>query len=128
MNPWLTLEEAETYFDTRFGASRFWVTGIDKEAALITAQMDIETSGAYSFETGMEITAAIKNAVCEQALFLVQNPDMDERRGLIAQGVTQSNIVGEYYRSRTGVIISSRADAQLRAVRIGGVNSFPFEK
>ncbi len=93
---WITLAEAETYMATRLGASEHWHTGASKEAALQTAYNQLVACGLFSFpET---VVAAMKNAQCEMALFLlIHQKDMDVRKGLQAQGVTQAGVVQESY-------------------------------
>ncbi len=94
---WLTEAQADTYFATRFGASDHWVSGVDKLAALTTAQSQIENSDKLPYlpTTAVQV---MKDAVCEQALFLViHGADSLGRGGLIAQGVTKAGIVHETY-------------------------------
>jgi len=110
---WLTEEEADAYFVTRLWASATWlVSGVDKTAALTTAQSDLESCADYDFTDYVAApTDAMKNAVCEQALFLLQNPEMEERLALRSQGVTAAGIVQETYLDspNTSVVISPRA-------------------
>lgn len=102
-NLWLTLAEADSYMATRLGAADHWGVATHKLAALTTAQADIEASGRYLFEdaAGNDLTetptTTMQQAVCEQALFLLANPDQEQRLALQAQGVTQADIVGETY-------------------------------
>jgi hypothetical protein len=93
---WITLAEAETYMETRLGASNFWNTGAEKVAALQTAYNQLTSCNLFSFpETAV---AGMKNAQCEMALFLLQHQeDADARMGLQAQGVTQAGVVQESY-------------------------------
>jgi hypothetical protein len=93
---WVTLAEAETYMGTRLGASKHWNTGADKAAALQTAYNQLVACGLFSFpETAV---TAMKNAQCEMALFLlIHQEDIDVRKGLQSQGVTQAGIVQESY-------------------------------
>ena len=95
-NTWATTAEAEAYFRTRLGASAVWNEDADKAAALVTAYKYLVNSGLWSFpDTAVQ---AMKDAQCEMALFLLKHmADMDARHGLQAQGVTQSQIVGETY-------------------------------
>lgn len=96
-NSWLTLEEAETYFSTRIGSSEYWCSGADKEAALITAYNQLNGCGLFDFPAAA--TQAMKDAQCEQALFLlIHGEDIDRRKGLQAQGVTAAGIVKESYK------------------------------
>jgi len=111
---WITLAEAETYMATRLGASEHWNTGASKIAALQTAYNQLVACGLFSFpET---VVAAMKNAQCEMALFLlIHQKDMDIRKGLQAQGVTQAGIVQESYDVSNigGVSIPSIVSAML---------------
>ena len=92
---WLTTSEADTYFATRLGASAFWASGTAKTAALTTAQSFLENCGLFVFPT----TAAqiMKDAVCEQALFLLMH-NTDRRMGLRAQGVVKAGVIKEEYK------------------------------
>lgn len=95
-NSWLTVAEAEPYFSTRIGSSEYWCSGADKEAALITAYNQLNGCGLFNFPT--EVAQAMKDAQCEQALFLlIHIEDIDRRKGLQAQGVTAAGIVKESY-------------------------------
>jgi len=95
-NTWATIAEAEIYFRTRLGASTFWNNSADKPAALVTAYKYLINCGLFYFpDTATEV---MKDAQCEMALFLLQHmADMDARKGLQAQGVTQAGIVQESY-------------------------------
>lgn len=101
---WLTETEADTYFTTRLGASTFWVSGADKVPALTTAQWQIENCGEFGRfidvdVSGNEADAAMQNAVCEQALFLLRQGDtLESRADLLAQGVVAAGIVKETYK------------------------------
>lgn len=95
-NTWATMAEAEAYFRTRLGSSAFWNYTAEKAAAIVTAYKYLVNSGIYDFPD--EIDQVMKDAQCEMALFLLQHiSDMDARKGLQAQGVTQAQIVGETY-------------------------------
>ncbi|NCC60049.1 MAG: hypothetical protein EOM12_03735 [Verrucomicrobiae bacterium] len=96
-NSWVTVEYANTYFSTRLNAYTFWTTGTSKEAALVTAYEFLMGCGQYSIAAD-STDPAVKKAQCEMALFLLQHgADMDSRKGIQAQGVTQAGIVGESY-------------------------------
>ena len=68
-NTWISLEDANIYMATRVGAYKYWVTGAEKEAALITAYNQLNACGWFDFPT--DISTNMKNAQCEQALFLL---------------------------------------------------------
>lgn len=98
---WLTSVEADTYFETRLNATPFTsATDAVKAAALTTAQGDLVASPDFTFiATDLAAPAqAMKDAVCEQALFLLLDPDMALRQNMRAQGVTGAGIVIETYR------------------------------
>lgn len=104
---YLTLAEAESYFSTRL-FSTAW-TGLApasgdpvKTAALTTAFDRLFYCGLFSLPTLAAATAdqliVLKKAQCEMALYmLIHLADEDRRKGLHAQGVVGSNIVGETY-------------------------------
>jgi hypothetical protein len=132
MTPWITTEEADVYFATRMGADVYWLSGTDKEAALVTAQRDLESCGLFTFPTldsGESGTEAMQNAVCEQALFRLMDPDIDQRLSLQAQGVTKADMVGETYSGvKSAIIISPLAAAILVALVTTGVSGIPWER
>jgi hypothetical protein len=114
---WVSEADADTYFSTRLGASTYWSSGAEKEAALTTAQWQIENSDLFAgypdvSESGVDAVQAQADAVCEQALFLLMDADVDTRVNLQAQGVTQAGIVQETYKEgNMGIAISGRAYA-----------------
>lgn len=120
MTAWVTIEEADEYFATRLGASAHWASGVEKEAALLTAQWQIENSDEFArfpdvSVSGEEATQAMKDAVCEQALFLLQQGDaIDLRSAIIEQGVTRAGIVDETYMDKCKVPISQCARKALK--------------
>ena len=119
-NSWVTLDEANTYFDSRY-ASNDWheLRDRDKVAALITAFNQLKISGLFTFPT--TTTSAMKQAQYEQAFFVVQNQrDMDARMALQAQGVVEAGVVKEKYSGKTGVIISPIAETYLDSLKISG--------
>ena len=96
-NSWVTEAETDAYLSTRFGADTYWVSGVDKEAAIITAYRWLIGSKDFSLSS-TETAQKVKDAQCEMALFLVQHqPDIDIRLGLQAQGVIEAGIVKEKY-------------------------------
>lgn len=96
-NSWVTVEEADTYFSSRLGSSEHWVSGAEKESALITAYNQLNGCGFFDFPASA--TQVMKDAQCEQALFLlVHVEDIDRRKGLQVQGVATAGIVKESYK------------------------------
>ena len=110
---WISLEDANTYMSTRVGAYKYWYTGVDKTAALTTAYNQLNACGWFDFPT--DISTNMKNAQCEQALFLlIHQEDMDVRLGLQAQGVSAAGIVQETYgKEIEGIPISPHAKQML---------------
>lgn len=120
-NSWATVAEADTYFETRLFANKFWssFTDIsDKEAALVTAFNQLMTCGIFNLAAS-DTSANVKKAQFEMALFLLQHlADMDARKGLQAQGVVSAGMVGETYDlSRTGQPIPANVMAILKDSR-----------
>lgn len=99
---WLDTTDADAYFATRHGIGALWsdLTPAQKAALLITAQQPIENDPRFTFPD--EPTQAMKDAVCEQAFFMLLDPDMELRQALQAQGVTEANLVMERYRDSVG--------------------------
>ena len=107
---WVTEAEAETYFETRLGASEFWANSTDKPSALLTAYTQLRA--IYSTFRGYIIpttaTDNMKTAQFEQALFLlVDNPL--RRQSLQAQGVVVAGILKETYKYGPTVAIAFTA-------------------
>ncbi len=142
-NPWVTEADAEAYFATRLGASEYWASGTDREAALTTAYNDLAGCGLFDFElpSGEEIPNAWAVALCEQALFLLMDEGIDARAGLISQGVSQAGIVKESYNRLTahtspgGIVIAPKARALLAdylsetaAEEAASTGTFPVER
>lgn len=132
MSLWLTLEEANTYFATRLGADA-WTAASDetKTKALTTGQVDLTACPDFTFDSEAEPVELQKQAVCEQALFLLANPDAEARLALQAQGVRQAGIIGEVYSGAAlAVVISLRARALLGfgGFAASGTSAFPVER
>jgi len=127
MSLWLTETYADTYFDTRLGAGDNWASGTDKTSALTTAQADIENCNVWEFDdpaSGEDYDDAQKQAVCEQALFLLQQDDaLDKRMGLQAQGVMDAGVINERYRLTGSAAIAPRAVSLLRGYAVMGTTS-----
>lgn len=99
---WVTTAEADTYFATRHGIGTLWSqydsAPAAKTALLVTAQQPIELSPDYTWPDDAVITQAMKNAVCEQAYFMLLDPDIELRAALQSQGVVEAGLVMEKYR------------------------------
>lgn len=116
----VTVAQADTYFATRLGASTYWTSGAAKAAALQTAENLL--SARYSLSATAD-TAQIR-AVCEQALFLLANPDWEQRAALRAQGVASAGVVKESYLAGAEVLpIAPLAAAALTGRESGGITS-----
>lgn len=85
---------ADTYFTTRLGASTYWTSGAAKTAALATAETQLGAQYSLPTRDADEVT---KKAICEQALFLLRDPDADARADIRAQGVASNKMDGEAY-------------------------------
>lgn len=124
----VSIAEADAYFLTRLGASTYWTSGAEKTAALTTAYNDLVSCGQFDFSdvASGEEDADLKLAQCEQALFLLQNPDMESRLALQAQGVTAAGIVSEAYNGASDIIIAPRASQTLAAAGYGSTDCGTF--
>lgn len=100
----------DDYFAVRHGVGTLYsVLGDTAKTSLFTtAQMMIEYSDRYVWYDAngdpvktsledIEVLQDMKDAVCEQALMLLLDPDLDRRAAVMAQGVGSSRIVGEGY-------------------------------
>jgi len=116
-NSWVTINEADTYFSERIGASAYWVSGAAKEAALITAFRQLNNAKGYSFPAAASDN--MKYGQCEQALFLLAFADeMFRRQSLQAQGVTDAGIVKEKYMQMKDMPICIQAKGFLRSYEL----------
>lgn len=109
---WLTTAEADTYFGTRLNTDNWDASGVDKTAALTTAQAMIENSPTY---TGFPTTAtqAMQDAVCEQTLFILNAPEWEDRSSLQEQGVLRAGVLKEQYTWTPNLPISAMAHGLL---------------
>jgi len=99
-NSWVTVAEADTYMNTRYGAWEVWEDGTNKPAALVTAYNQIVSSGFFS-NLPSTVVQKMKDAQCEHALFLVmEGGDLLRRGGLQAQGVMEAGLIKEKYDTR----------------------------
>ncbi len=118
VNSWITETEADTYFTTRFGASDYWLSGTDKEGAIITAYGWLMGCPRFSLAASASAAQILKDAQCEMVLFLViHQPDIDLRVGLQAQGVREAGIVKEKYDGKNRMPIPPFVIALLDAYR-----------
>ena len=117
-NSWVTEAEADIYFATRFGASDYWVSGTDKDGAIITAYSWLMGNPRFGLAASANAAQVLKDAQCEMALFLVQHqPDIDLRMGLQAQGVREAGIVKEKYDGKNRMPVPPLVAALLEAYR-----------
>jgi len=96
-----TLDEADTFFNTRLNNSD-WLAldGDERTAALTTAYNRIRYSNKYSIPASPTVAqkAKLKDAQCEMAIYMATHlADEDRRKGLQVQGVTEAGIVEEVY-------------------------------
>jgi hypothetical protein len=89
-NSWLTLAEAETYFESRINSDS-WnaLSEGDKNIYLITAYNWIFYDPGF-FAPASATNSAVKNGQCEGALFLINyGEEYEKREALLASGVTE---------------------------------------
>lgn len=115
----LTIAEADSYFETRLGADQLWTDDTAKAAALTTAYNDLLNSQLFTlptYEDTEDPLQILKDAQCEQALFLLLDQDgIDRRSALRSQGVVFSGVVRESYRTTNGIAVSTKAETMLKA-------------
>lgn len=125
---WVTVQEADQYFGTRHGIGILWsdLSPTAKTALLTTAQRPIELSEDYTFPD--EVTQEMKDAVCEQAFFMLMDPDIEVRAALRAQGVVEAGLVLEKYRQAQGgdIPIAPMAKKYLRALKNSDSHEIPL--
>ena len=115
----LDVTTATAYFAKRYGAAQWSaVSAGDKQSLLTTAEADIsaELGGA---ELDYTMPAAV-GAVCEQALFLLTDPNaLRETSRITAESV--EGIGSRSYRTGNGSLLSSRAERYVNQLRgVGG--------
>ena len=115
----LDVTTATAYFSKRYGAAQWSaVSAEDKAALLATAEADIsaELDGA---ELDYTMPAAV-GAVCEQALFLLTDPNaLKEMSRITAESV--EGIGSRSYRAGNGSLLSTRAERYVNQLRgVGG--------
>lgn len=119
---WVTTAEADAYFVTRAGIGTLWSQHDDapevKTALLVTAQQAIDLSDDYTWPDDDEITQRMKDAVCEQVVFMLLDPDLELRAALQAQGVIEAGIAKEKYREAPpgGIVLAPRVKVLLKSL------------
>jgi len=124
-NQWVTSTAADTYFSTRRDATDYWVTGVDKDEKLRTAQLELYMSRLFLLPHPMPNAAddatlfpdTVEAAICEQTLFHLIDTGAESREQLVSQGVTRSQVYGETYKDVEKVFVAPRA---LQLLRAGG--------
>lgn len=101
-NTFITLTDADTYFEARVNAGAWNGSSDDeKKAALVTGYRDLSTRFSFS----STISNAMKYAQCEQSLFRLQDESgIDARAALRSQGVESAGVVKESYASGIGEV------------------------
>lgn len=91
VNSWVTLAEANEYFEGKYQASTAWAALTDsvKNQLLVSAYRWIQQQTLFSISAS-STAEIIKQAQCEAAWYLYSYGDEDEkRRALSGQGVTE---------------------------------------
>ncbi len=92
-NSWVTIAEADIYFESRYGASAWaGLSTANKTSLLITAYNWINSQ--IQFTIAASATAAVvKNAQCESAWYIYSYwTEHEDRRALYTQGVREFDI------------------------------------
>ena len=90
-NSWVTLAEADLYFEGKYQASTAWAALTDsvKNQLLVSAYRWIQQQALFSISAS-STAQIVKDAQCEAAWYLYSYGDEDEnRRALSGQGVTE---------------------------------------
>lgn len=98
---WISLEDAETYFDARFNnAAWAALTDPEKTAALKTAYDRLRYCNKFDIPSSPSATQklVLADAQCEMAQYMIIHlADEERRKGLQVQGVVEAGIVKETY-------------------------------
>lgn len=109
MANWTTLQAFKTWCASRLGADDLIAGKSDAvlAAALTTAQSQLSSpefrlpNVGYKSQVDASVVAAsaeMLTALFEQSIFAIKHQaDLDARQGLLASGVVQANVIGEYY-------------------------------
>jgi len=101
-NSWVSLADANTYFDDRPNSTDYWVSGANKNRSILYAYKLLTRSRRFSLPT--TAVQVMKDAQCELCYFLLQHgEDLDIRMGLQAQGILQTGILRETYKDRDSI-------------------------
>lgn len=133
---YVTLEEANTYFESRLHAEAWTnASDADKQKALEMATRAIDRTPVKGVKTSydqtnqfprypdMEVPQTVKDACCEEALAILERGN-SQRRKLQAEGVTSVSIGGlsETYAVGSGRgLLSQEAKELLRPWLLGAV-------
>jgi len=137
---WLTVAEADEYLAYQPSAVDHWEEGVDlasglptKTMCLVQAQRQLTRDGAWTLTapaTGVEQDQDIKDAISEQALFILRTLSSYTRTALQTQGVVEAGIMQEKYDGAGGRIpIGPEAAALLNSggYRLTTTNFFTVE-
>lgn len=129
---WCEVAEADQYFATRHGLGTLWsdLSGTAKTALLTTAQGALQHHNRWKFTDSdgdaLEVSQSMKDAVCEQVVVYLLDPDEDRRSVLRAQGVVSAGLIQETY-GQSGVTVSPRAADLLRGYEDPRYNTIDYE-
>lgn len=124
-NSWVTVAEADTYFDERFGASA-WAAlpNATKEQLLISAYRWIQAQSLFTIAAS-STAEIVKQAQMETAWYMYKYWDQHEdRRALVAQGVTDFKI-SQFEETLSEVKFPGFISDMLEDFITGGGSTFP---
>ena len=98
---WISVTNANTYFDTRFSHDSWTALANEQKTAVLTTAYDrLRYCNEFSIPTSPTAPqkALLADAQCEVAQYMIIHlSDEDRRKGLQAQGITDAGIVKETY-------------------------------
>ena len=123
LNSWASQAEADAYLADRLNAAEWTAAdSATKDQALVTAWNYLTSHPGYSLSAGTG-TQAMKDAQCEQALFLLKNIDeLEDRMAMISQGIERVQLIGGFIENYEGVVVplANLAKAKLDALKTPG--------
>lgn len=117
---WADSSDGDLYFASRHGVGTLWsdLGPSAKTALLTTAQAVLQRNRRWKFldqdGVALAVSQAMKDAVCEQAMLYLMDPDEDRRAALRAQGVVSAGLIQETFAGPGRAALAPRTIELLR--------------